>query len=61
MLVDPYSIDSIADAMESLYLDPALRTTLKDKGQKRASMFTWDRSADIILNVYEQLVRQNGK
>lgn len=58
LLVDPYSVESIADAMESLLLDPALRAELKDKGLKRASMFTWEKSADIILEVYEQLGRE---
>lgn len=55
VLVDPYSIDSIANAMEDLLKSPTLRTKLIDRGLKRASMFTWDRSANIILDVYEQL------
>lgn len=61
LLIDPYSVESISHAMESLLLDPALQSDLADKGIKRAATFTWDKSVDIISEVYEQLSKQNGK
>ena len=59
IMVDPYSVESISQAMERLLLDHNLRLQLIKKGLERASMFTWDRAVDIVSDVYEQLAKQN--
>jgi len=53
MLVDPYSVDQIADAMSRLASDPALRKDLARRGIERAAKFSWRRSAEEHLAVFE--------
>ncbi len=48
LLVDPFSIDSIADAMLSLYKDQDLRNTLVLKGRERKLDFSWDKTSALL-------------
>lgn len=48
LLVDPFSPESIADAMLKLANDPALAHDLIQKGHKRQELFTWDRTAELL-------------
>jgi glycosyltransferase involved in cell wall biosynthesis len=42
---------SLAAAMKAVYSDPALRQSLKDKGLRHAQLYTWDRTARILLDL----------
>ena len=44
VLVDPYSVDEIADALERVLGDDVLRAGLVARGRERVSLFSWDRS-----------------
>jgi len=48
LLVNPFSIDSIADAMCELYTNPKLKQTLVDKGNVRKLDFSWDKTANAL-------------
>ena len=58
LIVDPFSVKSIAEGLEKIALDPELRTELIHKGKKRRELFTWDNSAaklwSVIENVYQK-------
>jgi len=58
VLVDPYSVEDIADAMERVLTDPDLRTELSRKGKERAKQFTWEKCARETLKVYEEVYRE---
>ncbi|HSY76008.1 MAG TPA: glycosyltransferase family 1 protein, partial [Bacteroidia bacterium] len=58
LLVDPFSIDSIADAMIKLYKDNAVRQDLIEKARLRKNVFTWDRTADLTWNAIEKTLAQ---
>ncbi len=45
LLVDPFSVDSIANAMSYLYKDEDMRNSLIAKGRKRKLDFSWDKTA----------------
>jgi len=45
VLVDPYESGSIADGMERLMRDDALRARLHEAGPRRARMFSWEETA----------------
>ena len=60
VLVDPFSVESIAEGMERLVEKPDLRRELSERGIRRASQFTWERSAGIVSEVMQRLV-QDGK
>jgi len=55
LLVDPASVDEIADAMWRLLTDEALRADLRAKGLARASEFSWQRAAKQTLDVYHRV------
>jgi glycosyltransferase involved in cell wall biosynthesis len=48
LLVDPFSVDSILQAMQQIANDEVLRESLIKKGSERAKMFTWQKSADLL-------------
>lgn len=58
LLVDPRSIEEIAVAMQELASDAELRSSLSQNGLNRAKSFTWRRSAERHLAVFEDAVRQ---
>lgn len=52
-LVDPRSIDAIADGLRRLLWDETRRSELRVLGPRRAAEFTWDRTAHLTLAAYE--------
>ncbi len=56
VLVDPFSVDSIADGLQQLLTDANLRAELREKGWARAHQFSWRQTAEATLQVYEQVV-----
>ena len=57
LLVDPFSVESIAAAIENLIRDSDLCTTLRVKGLERARLFDWRETARQTLAVYEKAAR----
>ncbi len=51
LIVDPYDITAIANAMQRLYAEEDLVKQLVHKGNERERTFSWDRSADKVWNV----------
>ena len=56
LYVHPHSIDEIAAALYKLASRPALRADLSARGLQRAERFTWARTAEQTLHVYEELL-----
>jgi glycosyltransferase involved in cell wall biosynthesis len=54
MLVDPFSVDDIALAIEKVISDSKLRSHLRVKGLERAQLFDWRETARRTLAVYEK-------
>ena len=48
LLVDPYNVEAIKDAMVQVYSDPALRAALISKGRHQKQQFSWKRTADLL-------------
>ncbi len=55
LLVDPHDIDALADAIIRLTEDENLRNELRQKGYERVKQYTWARSAQKMLTVYQKL------
>jgi glycosyltransferase involved in cell wall biosynthesis/GT2 family glycosyltransferase len=55
LLVDPYDINAIAEAMIDLSNNDALRKELTERGYSRGKKFTWKKSAEKTLQVYKKL------
>jgi glycosyltransferase involved in cell wall biosynthesis len=45
LLVDPYDVEAIAEAMRRVLEEPELAAELRERGLKRAAEFTWERTA----------------
>jgi glycosyltransferase involved in cell wall biosynthesis len=56
LLVDPYDVGAIADALRRLLVANALRADLVARGYTQAACFTWARTAGQLRAVYEQLL-----
>jgi glycosyltransferase involved in cell wall biosynthesis len=56
VLVDPVSIEAIADGIWSVLADDPLRRSLVAKGVERAARFTWQRCAEQTLEAYRRTV-----
>lgn len=51
---DPFSVESIADAMIKIASDEHLRETLIQKGNERKLLYSWDKTAELLWNCIEK-------
>ncbi|MGD1904616.1 MAG: glycosyltransferase family 4 protein [Leptolyngbyaceae cyanobacterium] len=51
LLVNPYSVAEIADAMKSIISNSELHNELRHKGLKRAQQFSWEKTAQRTMDV----------
>lgn len=54
-LFNPFSVDSIANAILDILTDDALREELKRKGLERAKLFDWEITAKKTLDIYRRI------
>ncbi|MFA5029556.1 MAG: glycosyltransferase family 1 protein [Patescibacteria group bacterium] len=54
LLVDAYNVREISLALESLLGDEGLRRLLIDRGLTRAKEFTWEKTAQEVLNIFNK-------
>lgn len=55
IFVEPLQPESIATAIKLLIEDTQLRSRLSEAGLKRAKLFSWDSSANMVYNKLDQL------
>jgi len=58
ILVDPFSVNSISEAMQKMANDPALRQQLIAKGREQREKFSWDQSAGLLWQCVEKASEQ---
>jgi glycosyltransferase involved in cell wall biosynthesis len=54
LLVDPYSVNEIRQAIEKITTDEALRKTLAARAEERAKDFSWEKTARLHLEVFRR-------
>ncbi|MHB8217440.1 MAG: glycosyltransferase family 4 protein [Candidatus Sulfotelmatobacter sp.] len=59
ILADPYSVDSIANAMARVLGDADLQISLREAGLKRAAEFSGRRKAAQTMEIYRKVYSQN--
>tara|TARA_B100000315_G_scaffold179848_1_gene168674 strand:- start:837 stop:1955 length:1119 start_codon:yes stop_codon:yes gene_type:complete len=57
VLVDPYNIQEMAEAMGNILSSSTLREKLIEKGFERVKHFHWEKTAKETLNVYNQVLK----
>jgi glycosyltransferase involved in cell wall biosynthesis len=55
LYVDPFQPAAIANAMEQVVADEVLRADMQQKGILHAQLFTLDKCAAAVMNVYENI------
>lgn len=58
LLVDPFSVKSIAQGLEKIAFNPDMRDELIAKGRERRKLFTWQNSADQLWKVIEKILNK---
>ena len=61
ILIDPYSVNSLADGMYKVLTNSELRQNLREKGLERVKSFSWENCARETLKVYEELYERKAK
>ncbi|PYQ48326.1 MAG: hypothetical protein DMF78_21565 [Acidobacteria bacterium] len=56
LLVDPYSVEDIADGLARVLGDGALRAALVEHGRHRVAQFSWERSVRAIHSGYMRVL-----
>jgi glycosyltransferase involved in cell wall biosynthesis len=59
--VDPHDRDALAEGIRTLDEQPSLRRTLTARGRDRARSFSWSRTAEALLPLYEEVARSAPK
>jgi glycosyltransferase involved in cell wall biosynthesis len=54
LLINPRSVESLADAMEKIILSKDLREDLAKKGYENIKRYSWDLTAKLIEDVFEK-------
>lgn len=57
ILVDPFSVDNISDALKSIVEDPENTDNLVKKGYERAKLFSWQKCAESTKAVYNIILQ----
>ncbi|MFU8843541.1 MAG: glycosyltransferase family 4 protein [Bacteroidales bacterium] len=55
ILVDPFSVDSVCQAMQQIAHDGLLRKSMIIKGSERAKLFSWQKSADLLWDSIQKV------
>jgi glycosyltransferase involved in cell wall biosynthesis len=61
LLVDPLNIDDMAEAMLRLMNNTELQDNLRKKGLQRAAAYTWERTSEMYLDLYEEIISSQGR
>ena len=61
LLVEPDSIDALAEGMLRVLTHTSLARELVAKGLQRAQLFTWERAAGETLAVYQDVYRHRRR
>jgi len=59
LYVDPDDPASVARAMGAIYADDMLRKNIIEKGRMRRSVFSWDRTASLLWQSMEMVLRNS--
>jgi glycosyltransferase involved in cell wall biosynthesis len=54
--IDPFSIESIAEGIYKVISDQNLRSTLIGRGLERAKLFSWEKAAKEVLDIFEEVL-----
>jgi alpha-1,3-rhamnosyl/mannosyltransferase len=57
LMINPQDSDAVAQAIQLLVMDPAVRATLATKALARSKEFTWERCVEQTVGAYRQVLK----
>ena len=60
ILVDPFGIDDVCEAMLKIYEETYTREVYKEKGLKRSELFSWKKTAEKTVDGYKKAMRDRN-
>jgi glycosyltransferase involved in cell wall biosynthesis len=60
ILLDPTNLNDLSESMRILYEKKSLRTELSAKGLERSALFSWEKTADTYLTIFNQIKAHHG-
>ena len=60
LLIDPYDVEAMGEAIQEVLLNPTLAASLRVKGLARAKKFSWERTAQETIAVYERVLAKTS-
>lgn len=60
VLVDPWRVSAFARAIGSLISKPGLKKALREKGLRNSSRFSWDKTARVLLGIFQKEYERKG-
>ncbi|MBI5959202.1 MAG: glycosyltransferase, partial [Chloroflexi bacterium] len=58
LLIDPYKVEALAEALRQLLTGESLRAELAQRGYSQVARFTWASAAAELTTVYQHLLSQ---
>ncbi|NSW81650.1 MAG: glycosyltransferase [Syntrophothermus sp.] len=59
--VDPYDVEDIARGIYTVLSDSKLRAELRQRGLERAKLFSWEKTAEETLAVFEEVLSERRR
>jgi glycosyltransferase involved in cell wall biosynthesis len=56
ILIDPYKVEEITDAMQAIANDSGLRSHLSQLGLQRATQFSWQKTGQATVEVLKRFL-----
>ena len=56
LMIDPLSVESIAQGLTQITSDESLRMNLIERGYAQAQKFSWQACADVVLKVFDRVL-----
>lgn len=56
IMIDPYNVEELADAIDNVLKDQEHQADLKKRGLERAKLFNWKETARQTLKIYEDVI-----
>lgn len=57
VLIDPWNVEELGNAMLKVISDDKLKQELKERGLKQSKKFSWNKAAEKLLECYEDVVK----
>ncbi|MDI6689770.1 MAG: glycosyltransferase family 1 protein [Actinomycetota bacterium] len=55
LMIDPYNVSEIAEAIGKVLTDNSLREKLRERGLARVNKFSWKKTAEATLKIYREV------